>query len=127
MPATVRLFLEAKANMYFSTDKKIVSNLNNIYLRKLIGFYIAFSRAYSISRNSHRRCLIKRCSSKSRHIHMKIHVPESLFLSFIQKEALAQAFSCEFGKIFRRTFFNRTPPGDCFHSQEVSADKTLFL
>ena len=29
---------------------------------------------------------------------------------FIKKETLAQVFSCEFYKIFKNTFFYRTPP-----------------
>ena len=41
-------------------------------------------------------------------------MPESLFKNvaggyFIKKETLAQLFSCEFCKIFKNTFFNRTP------------------
>ena len=30
--------------------------------------------------------------------------------NFINKESLAQVFSCEFCKISKKTFFNRTPP-----------------
>ena len=35
-------------------------------------------------------------------------------LNFIKKETLALVFSCEFCEIFKNTFFNRTPPDDCF-------------
>ena len=31
-----------------------------------------------------------------------------------KKETLAHVFSCEFRKIFKNTFFYRTPPDDCF-------------
>ena len=34
--------------------------------------------------------------------------------NFIKKESLAQVFSCEFCRISKNTFFNRTPPDDCF-------------
>ena len=47
----------------------------------------------------------------------KIPVPEFLFSkveSFIKKETLAQVLSCEFCKIFKNTFFYRTPVGDYF-------------
>ena len=30
--------------------------------------------------------------------------------NFIKKETLTQVFSCEFSKIFKNTFFHRTPP-----------------
>ena len=31
-------------------------------------------------------------------------------VTLLKKETLAQVFSCEFIKIFKNTFFNRTPP-----------------
>ena len=34
--------------------------------------------------------------------------------NFINKETLAQVFSCEFCEISKNTFFYRGPPGDCF-------------
>ena len=34
--------------------------------------------------------------------------------NFINKETPVQAFSCEFCKIFRSSFFYRTPPDDYF-------------
>ena len=43
--------------------------------------------------------------------------------NFIKKETLAQVFSCEFGKIFKKTFFNRTPPVDASDNQEKKANK----
>ena len=64
------------------------------------------------------------CSYKFRKTHIKTPVPESLFnkvaglspatllkkrlcesCNFIQKDTLAQVFSCEFCKIFKNTFF----------------------
>ena len=50
------------------------------------------------------------------------HLCQSLFLNkvagsrpatFIKKESLAQVFSCEFCKIFKKPFY-RTPTDDCF-------------
>ena len=35
--------------------------------------------------------------------------------NFIKKETLTQVFSCQLCKIFKNTFFYRTPPGDCFY------------
>ena len=57
----------------------------------------------------------KRCSKKFRKIHGK-HLCQNLFFNkvaglkpeacnFIKKETLAQAFSCEFCKISKNTFF----------------------
>ena len=34
----------------------------------------------------------------------------SFYCNFIKKETMAQVFSCEFCKIFKNTFFYRTPP-----------------
>ena len=42
---------------------------------------------------------VKRCSLKLRKIHRKTHVPGS------KKETLAQVFSCEFFKIFKKNLF----------------------
>ena len=33
--------------------------------------------------------------------------------NFIEKETLAQAFSCEFCEIFKKRLLYRTPPDDC--------------
>ena len=41
--------------------------------------------------------------------------------NFIKKETLAQVFFCEFCKIFKNSFFNRTPP-----VAASSVDKTYF-
>ena len=45
-------------------------------------------------------------------------MPESLFkyraCNFIKKEALAQLFSCEICRTFKKISFYRTPPGGCF-------------
>ena len=47
-------------------------------------------------------------------------VPETLFAgqtrpaTLLKKDTLAQLFSCEFYKISKSTFFNRTPPDDVF-------------
>ena len=40
--------------------------------------------------------------------------------NFIQKEILAQMFSCEFRKFSKDTFFLRNTSGDCFFVQLVS-------
>ena len=44
----------------------------------------------------------KRCSLKFRKIHRKTPVPGC---NFIEKETLAQAFSCEFCEISKNAFF----------------------
>ena len=36
--------------------------------------------------------------------------------NFIKKDAPVQIFSCELFKIFKKTFFHRTPLDDCFYS-----------
>ena len=47
-------------------------------------------------------------------------VPEALFAgqtrpaTLLIKDTLAQLFSCEFYKISKNTFLNRTPPDDVF-------------
>ena len=49
-------------------------------------------------------------------------MPKSLFkqsfmaptCNFIKNTTLAQVFSCEFCETSKKTFFNRTPLGDCF-------------
>ena len=48
-----------------------------------------------------RSVLYNRCSKKFRKIHKKTPVPEAC--NFIQKETLAQAFSCEFCEILKST------------------------
>ena len=63
---------------------------------------------WAYSRNSRRRCPIKRCSWKFRNFHKKTLVPESLFLiklqvlprNFIIEQILAQTFSCKLWKNF---------------------------
>ena len=59
-----------------------------------------------------RRCSVKQILLKISEIHRKIPVPESLLnklqstaFNFIEKETLAQVFSCEFYEIFENTFF----------------------
>ena len=52
-----------------------------------------------------------------------------LACNFIKKEILAKMFFCEFAK-FVRTYFDRTPPDDCFLSLSVNFEKffrTLLL
>ena len=49
--------------------------------------------------------LLKRCSWKICKIHRKIPVRESKVCNFIEKETLAQVFSCEFCEISKNTFF----------------------
>ena len=56
------------------------------------------------------------------------HLHQSLLL----KKTLALVFSCEFCKIFKKHFFYRTHPDDCFwkikeHSPEKIPDSFYFL
>ena len=46
-----------------------------------------------------------------------------LACNFIKKETLAQVFSCEFCKIFKNTFFRRTPP---VAASEISSGVDVF-
>ena len=58
-----------------------------------------------------------RCSSGSpseNSIHWSYCSNIKIEITNIEKEALAQVFSCELDKVFKNSFFNRTHPGDCF-------------
>ena len=62
--------------------------------------------------------------ARKKKVHLKISQNQKKYLcqsfffskveSFIKKETLAQVLSCEFCKIFKNTFFYRTPVGDYF-------------
>ena len=53
------------------------------------------------------------------------HLCQSVFLKkVIKRETQGQVFSCEFYETLKKTFFYRTPPGDCFclyHSFSITA------
>ena len=64
------------------------------------------SRTYSKFRSSHRRCSVEKMFLKTSQNSQKNPCAR---VSFLVK-LLAQVFSCEFCKIFKNTFFHRTPP-----------------
>ena len=64
------------------------------------------SRTYSKFRSSHRRCSVEKMFLKTSQNYQKNPCAR---VSFLLK-LLAQVFSCEFCKIFKNTFFHRTPP-----------------
>ena len=52
------------------------------------------------------------------------------FNNFIKKEALAQVFSCKFCKIWKNTFFYRTPPvaaSECDEEYFPAEIRSLFF
>ena len=55
-------------------------------------------------RNSHRRCLKNFAKFTAKHLRQKL-LSRPQACNFIKKETVAQAFSCEFSKIFKNTFF----------------------
>ena len=55
-------------------------------------------------KSSHLRCSVESCSLKCYKIHRKTPAPEPPAYNFIQKETLAQVFSCEFCEISKNTF-----------------------
>ena len=77
-----------------------------------------------------RRCSIKmmflKISQKSQGTPIKLQVACNL----IKKEALTQVFSCEFGEVFKNTFFYNNS-GGCFYTSSqiiVSLQKeTIFF
>ena len=62
----------------------------------------------STTRSSHRRCSIKKGVRENFVKLTGKHLCQNLL--FHKVEALVQVFFCEFGEMFKNTFFNRTPP-----------------
>ena len=63
------------------------------------------------ARSSHRRCSVRKEVLKNFAKFTGKHLWQNLFF---KKEALAQAFCCEFCEISKNAIFYRTPPDDCF-------------
>ena len=69
--------------------------------------------------NKKNSAIVGRCSCKKERFcktHWNIYVPDFLLVrseaelfNFIKEKTLAQAFSCEFCKVFKNNFFYRTP------------------
>ena len=87
-------------------------NKNNFKLKQNQSRYHSKKRYFFI-RSSHQRCHLKKiCSEKFRKIRWKTPLPDSFFkknrrretCNFIKKETLVQMFSCEFCKIYKKTF-----------------------
>ena len=61
-------------------------------------------------RSSHNRCSVKKMFLEiSQNSHESTCARVSFLIKFIKKETLVQVLSCEFCKISRNTFFQRTP------------------
>ena len=73
-------------------------------------------------RSSRLRCSVKKGVLRNFTKFTGKHLCQRFFFSkvagqacnFITKESLVQVLSCEFCKISKNSFFNRTPPDDCF-------------
>ena len=79
-------------------------------------------------RSSHRRCSVRKGVLRNFAKFTGKHLYLSLFFkkvagacNFVKKETLVQVFSCEFCEISKKSFSNRTPPGDyfCFFSNYI--------
>ena len=72
---------------------------------KLSGFWYL----QDLYRSSHQKCSVRKGILRNIAKFTGKHLWRSPFLNFMKKETMAQVFYCEFCKIYKKTFFYRTP------------------